>query len=287
MMKEVAEYLDRQSRQGFVALGYVLIVLVGLVDYLTKQLTSEPFYLIPLALITWSGSRRNGFVAAFCCSGIWYAVNRYDPHDPGPFGVQLWNLTLQAGLFLIFVMLFAALRSAHDYRKLMTRLDPLTGMLSGIFFQELALVEIRRSERYEHPFTLAIIEFDLATVRSAGDSEHLSSLLRSVAGVVRAAVRGTDMAARLDFATFAVMLPETPNESGRVVVKKLQEQLAALLSENRWQVPFGIGATTFMVPPAGVDEMFRKVGGLAHSASRRSSTTTVRYEVVDRAMGVA
>ncbi len=286
-MKEVAEYMDRQSRQGFVALGYVLIVLLGLIDYLTKQLTIEPFYLLPLALITWSGSRRNGFIAAFISSGIWYVVNRYDPHDPGVLGVQLWNLAWQAGLFLVFVMLFAALKSAHDYRKQMTRLDPLTGMLSGTFFQELALVEIRRSERYDHPFTLAFIEFDLATLRSAGDSGHISSLLRSVAEVVRSAVRGTDMAARLDYATFAVLLPETPNESGRVVVKKLQEQLAALLRQNEWQVPFGIGAATFMSPPASVDEMFRKVGGLAHSASRRSSHTTIRYEVVDRAMEVA
>ena len=281
-MKEVAEYMDRQSRQWLVAFGYVLLVLLGLVDHLSGELMVEPFYLVPLFVVTWFGSRRAAFAAAVCASGIWYASNGFSGHFPEMLGARLWNLTWQTGLFLVFVGLSASVKSARHYRKEMSRTDALTGMMSGVFFEEQALVEIKRSQRYDRPFTVAFVEFDLS---GGGPAAVPSSFLCCAAQPLRAALRGTDLAARLDEVTLAVLCPETGPEPGRVVVQKLQEQIGALVREEEAVVPFGIGAVTFRTPPTTVGEMFRRVGSLAHSASRHPHASFVRHEVIGGTSG--
>ena len=281
-MKEVAEYMDRQSRQWLVAFGYVFLVLLGLVDHLTSELMVEPFYLVPLFVVTWFGSRRAALAAALCASGIWYASNGFAGHLPEMLGARLWNLTWQTGLFLVFVGLTASVKSARLYRKEMSRTDALTGMMSGVFFEEQALVEIKRAQRYDRPFTVAIVEFNLSGGKGAAVP---SSFLCCAAQALRTALRGTDLAARLDEATLAVLCPETGPEPAKVVLQKLLEQVSALVREEESPVPFGIGAVTFLTASVTVGEMFRRVGSLAHSASRHPHASVVRHEVISGTAG--
>ncbi len=55
-MIKVIEYLGKQSNSFLIALGFVfvLVVLLGIVDYLTgPELSFSIFYLLPLFLIAW------------------------------------------------------------------------------------------------------------------------------------------------------------------------------------------------------------------------------------------
>ena len=62
---------------------------------------------------------------------------------------------------------------------------------------------------------------------------------------------------RLGGDEFAVLLPETDNENGRIVVRKLQEQLLGAMQDKNWPVTFSIGLVSFETPQESIDEMVR------------------------------
>lgn len=279
-MREVTEYVDRQSRQGVVVLGGILLIFVGLIDYLTENLPFEPFYLLPISIIAWFGSCRAGITVALTATAIWYFVNDTTIHFHTTLAGVAWHMAVECVLFISFAVLVSSLRSALAYRQMMARSDALTGMFNGKYFAELALGEINRSSRYAHSFTFACIEFPL------GGSENPyagmgppTALISSVANVMHTTLRGTDIAARLNDNMFAVLLPETGHDAARIVIQKLHEYISELIRGKGWQVTFGIGAATFLSPPVDVDEMLRVAGKLVHAACRQGSNQ-VRHEVV-------
>jgi GGDEF domain-containing protein len=264
----------------------VLLVLLGLVDYLTGTFFLAPFYLIPIFLVAWFGSRRLAFLVGCISTGVWYVANAAQVRAEEYLGVLAWNVASQLSIYLIFALLVTMARSAHEFRALMARRDSQTGMISGIFFNELVLGEVRRSRRYDRPFTLICIEFLSGHGTHATRADMPPPLLRSLSELLQESLRGTDQIARLDLATIAILLPETGNNPAKVVAEKLRERVTGFLDAQRQQQTFGMGVVTLVHPPDDVAEILRHVVKLAHAASR-GGPTPVRHEVVGQAAGFA
>ncbi|WP_282000345.1 GGDEF domain-containing protein [Geotalea uraniireducens] len=270
-MGEFTEYIDKQSRFVLVILGYVLLILLGLLDHLTEEMRFEPLYLIPVFIVVWFGTRRAGIIIALASVCAWLVAN--GPLLLGGESVArlLWDVTVELGMLLVFSWLVAEVRNCRRHMKMLTRQDPLTGMMSYDYFTEVAGSEIKRAKRYLHPFTLSCIDFS-----PAATGEHVAvqeaageTLITSVASIVRENLRETDIAARFGRASIVVLLPEADKDAAKSVVQKLQEEIAELIRTLQPQANFGIGAITYNEPPKAVDEMVRAAVKLAQTSSRR------------------
>jgi len=141
-----------------------------------------------------------------------------------------------------------ALRSSLARERRLARIDDLTGVRNARAFHEAAGAEIERARRYQHPFSVAVV--DLGT--RVGDD-----VVRAAATVLRGALRATDVVARLGRDEFIALLPETTAASARIVLDKLRVGLADLRTgDGRTALPT-IGGVTFLSPPAAVDEIIR------------------------------
>src|SRR2546425_11672283 len=76
-----------------------------------------------------------------------------------------------------------ALRRSLARERRLARVDALTGVRNARAFHEAAGAEIERARRYQHPFSVAVV--DLGS--RVGDD-----LVRSAATVLRGALRATD-----------------------------------------------------------------------------------------------
>jgi diguanylate cyclase (GGDEF)-like protein len=141
-----------------------------------------------------------------------------------------------------------ALRRSLARERRLARVDDLTGVRNARAFHEAAGAEIERARRYQHPFSVAVV--DLGT--RVGDD-----LVRAAATVLRGALRATDVVARLGRDEFIMLLPETTAASARIVLDKLRVGLADLRTgDGRTALPT-IGGVTFLNPPAAVEEIIR------------------------------
>ena len=112
-----------------------------------------------------------------------------------------------------------ALRKSLARERRLARVDDLTGVRNARAFREAAGAEIERARRYQHPFSVAVV--DLGS--RVGDE-----LVRSAAILLRGALRATDLVARLGRDEFIALLPETSAASARIVLDKLRTGLADL-----------------------------------------------------------
>ncbi len=141
-----------------------------------------------------------------------------------------------------------ALRKSLARERRLARVDDLTGVRNARAFREAAGAEIERARRYQHPFSVAVV--DLGS--RVGDE-----LVRSAATVLRNALRATDLVARLGRDEFIALLPETPAASARIVLDKLRAGLADLRTVDGRPAMPSIGGVTFLNPPHAVEEIVR------------------------------
>ena len=141
-----------------------------------------------------------------------------------------------------------ALRRSLARERRLARMDDLTGVRNARAFHEAAGAEIERARRYQHPFSVAVVDLG----NRVGDD-----LVRAAAATLRGALRATDTVARLGRDEFIALLPETSAASARIVLEKLRVGLAELrLTDGRPAVP-SIGGVTFLNPPRAVEEIIR------------------------------
>jgi len=141
-----------------------------------------------------------------------------------------------------------ALRQSLARERRLARVDDLTGVRNARAFHEAAGAEIERARRYQHPFSVAVV--DLGS--RVGDD-----LVRAAATVLRGALRATDVVARLGRDEFIALLPETSAASARIVLEKLRAGLADLRTTDGRAAAPSIGGVTFLNPPRAVEEIVR------------------------------
>ncbi|MBX3157401.1 MAG: sensor domain-containing diguanylate cyclase [Deltaproteobacteria bacterium] len=122
----------------------------------------------------------------------------------------------------------AALQNAHLYELAMV--DGLTGLFMRRYFDARIEEEIERSKRYGTPFS--VIMMDVDDFKKLNDEHgHLigDRVLRSIANVVKAQMRGVDTAARYGGEEIALILPRTD----MVSAYNVGERIRAAIAETR------------------------------------------------------
>ncbi len=140
-------------------------------------------------------------------------------------------------------MALANARLYETTRALADR-DPLTGFYNHRYLHERLGEEILRAQRARSP--LSVLMIDLDDFKLVNDTlGHLfgDDVLRWAAQQIRAALRGSDVAARYGGDEFAVLLPDTPAAGAREV----GERIVAALRDHPYRAegrgPVAVGAS--------------------------------------------
>ena len=115
----------------------------------------------------------------------------------------------------------------ESLRRLSTQ-DTLTGLFNRRHFFKLAHQEFERSQRYDRP--LALLMLDIDHFKQINDTHgHLAGdeVLRTVAGIMRDTLRRVDLLARYGGEEFVMLLPETTLLTAMNIADRLCAALAA------------------------------------------------------------
>jgi signal transduction histidine kinase len=149
----ILEYLDTRSRMFVAALGFALIGLVGLLDYLTgPEISFSIFYLIPVSVVTWFVDRRVGVLASTASALAWLAADLWSGRTYSFAAVPYWNAVVRYGFFLIVTFTLSSLRAARARQEEMGHFvvhdlrSPLAFVVSSLQFVRDGAGEITAEE---------------------------------------------------------------------------------------------------------------------------------------------
>jgi diguanylate cyclase (GGDEF)-like protein len=147
-------------------------------------------------------------------------VNRIPPQ-------YRWPVLVLACLAVLFA--FTSLRERRRSVRVerAALVDSLTGLPNRLAFERRLAKEWRRSERYNRPLGMLLIDLD--DFKHVNDTQgHAAgdAVLREVAASISGRIRVSDMAARLGGDEFVVICPETPLEGLKILARSLEERLS-------------------------------------------------------------
>ncbi len=100
--------------------------------------------------------------------------------------------------------------------------DPLSGLFNYDYFQGRLHEELRRAIRYQRDVTLVLFEVENCyAIQEAEGREKLDELIRFMGRNLERMVREVDVVARVGDCAFAILLPETGQQGGKVMSGRL------------------------------------------------------------------
>ncbi|HET9555078.1 MAG TPA: GGDEF domain-containing protein [Anaeromyxobacteraceae bacterium] len=263
-----------------ISLGLIACVAVG--DLLTgTDVNFTLLYLAPIAFGTWLSSLGGGValsvIASIASIVADLAARQGRPLAPA---VLAWNLVVQLGVYLAVVLLLSGFRTRLEGEQLLARTDVLTGVANRRAFFEAAELELERARRHGRPLTLAYVDADdFKYVNDALGHAEGDALLATMARTLRTSTRAVDAVARLGGDEFALLLPETDGPTAQALLARLRATLQAAMAQNGWKVGFSMGAATWLVAPATVDQLMARADELMYEA-KRTAKGSIRLAVI-------
>lgn len=251
-------------------LSLLLLGIVGYLDIITGfEFSVSVFYLLPVTLLSWYAGRRSGVTGAFLAAAVWLLADTLSGATYRSAIAPYWNASVRLGFFLFAGLTSSALLAALRREQGLARTDPLTGAANRRQFLEAAEMELRRAARYGRPFSVAYLDLDrFKEMNDRHGHEAGDRLLCDVALALKAAVRSTDLVARMGGDEFAILMPETGAEVAEAVADKLRKAVALLGVAGEEGITLSMGLATWVVPAVSVDELLSRADALMYEAKQ-------------------
>ena len=266
---------QRRHKLVLVTLALIWILLAGFSHYQSgPQYEFHLVFLLPVIAVCWFVGVRSGSLMTLFSATVWMIADW--PHA-ADIEVLLINETVRLLVFFLVVLLIDKLRSAFERESILARVDALTQLPNRRDFYEMAAAEIERSRRYGHSLTM--ISLDLDNFKSVNDRDGHDAgdrVLRTVAEILRANIRSTDVAARVGGDEFVILLPETGPEASEEIAAKLQQKLTQAMQKAGWPVTGSFGVAIFITAPQGVDELVKRSDLLLYRAKQQGKNVICR-----------
>jgi len=264
------------QRSVRVGLALVAILLIGAVHLVAGiELEFHAFFFLPVIAATWYGSATTGSAAALLSAACGLTADWRLTGGSSP-GVTLFNEIVRLSAFLIVAHLVARWKAALERESALAHTDSLTGLANRRAFFDLGAVELARAHRYDHPVTLLFFDLDaFKTVNDTLGHEAGDALLRTVADVLRAHTRATDICGRLGGDEFALLLPETGPEAAQTFATTLRQRLLEAMRLRGWPATFSIGVAAWKTPPEDVGHLVSRADALMYEV-KQSGKDSIR-----------
>ncbi|MBV9211543.1 MAG: GGDEF domain-containing protein [Acidobacteria bacterium] len=279
-MLRVIKFLAGQSKPFMLALSLLLVLLIGLADYLAgPDISLLVFFMLPIFLAVWFVGKRAGLGVLILSGAVWTTLALTTSHLYSHPSIPYWNILTRLSFILIFANILTSLKKVLEHEQELARTDYLTGVANRRYFYELADMEIKRARRHERPFSVTYMDIDdFKEVNDRFGHSAGDMLLRTITETIKSDVRSIDTVTRLGGDEFAILMPETGSEAARAVVNRIQKSLLKVVRQNGWPVTFSIGVATWTNPPRTVDEMVKRADTLMY-AVKGSGKNRVGHEV--------
>ncbi|HEY1554301.1 MAG TPA: sensor domain-containing diguanylate cyclase [Kofleriaceae bacterium] len=156
--------------------------------------------------------------------------------------VAAFSASHQRLLESLALQIASALQNAQLYELAMV--DGLTGLFVRRYFDARIEEEVERSKRYGSPFSVVMMDVD--DFKKLNDTYgHLvgDRVLRAIANVVKAQMRGVDTAARYGGEEIAVILPRTEMVGAYNLAERIREGIAELRITTDEEPPRALSVT--------------------------------------------
>ncbi len=128
------------------------------------------------------------------------------------------------------------LQAATRKLELLASTDSLTGAFNRRQFIELGNNELLRSKRYEHPFTVLMLDIDhFKAVNDTHGHGIGDEALKTTVRVIQDNLRGEDTLGRLGGEEFAVLLPETAIGSATLLAERIRKAIGKIVIKTPLQ----------------------------------------------------
>ncbi len=264
-LKTITQILHTLPQFLIVTLSLILVVIITSIDFYIKiDLGISIFYLFPIALVTWYGSRKIGIIFSVICSLCWWWAETNISQN-SQLWLEQWNATVRLSFFIIVTYLLSELKTAYEREKKLARIDSLTESVNRRFFREVLQEEMDRFSRYNHPFTLAYFDVDnFKMVNDQFGHNQGDDLLKAIADIIKISIRQTDTLARLGGDEFALILLELDYQRANGVLNRIKSELLVMAKLEQLPISFSIGAITYYTIPQSVDQAIEQVDHLMY-----------------------
>ena len=119
-----------------------------------------------------------------------------------------------------------AIHNGHMHRHVerLSVLDGLTGVYNRRYFDEQLTAEVKRSQRYRHPFSLVMCDIDdFKRVNDRYGHQFGDEVLQELVRRVTRTLRDVDLVARYGGEEFALILPNTDAESATLAAERIRQ----------------------------------------------------------------
>lgn len=148
-----------------------------------------------------------------------------------------------------FNRLTQTLHQTQERLKALTLIDHLTGLYNRRRFEEAALLEISRADRYANPFSVVMIDInDFKPINDTYGHRMGDEVLRKIGELLKAHIRESDLAARIGGDEFVLLLPHTDPIGAQQAIEKLRGILEKTVfgePAHAIRVTASFGAATF------------------------------------------
>jgi diguanylate cyclase (GGDEF)-like protein len=219
---------------------FAMLVGLGMVVFggqFPSDVQNYPLEFLCVPFLLWTSfrfGRRETATAVVVISGVavWGTLHGFGPFVRDTQNEALVLVQAYTSVMAVTGAVLAAAVSEHKHaqrqlRELATT-DPLTGLVNYRRLLEVLRGEIARSQRTRRPF--AVLFVDMNGLKRINDKHgHLvgSRALCRLSDTLRRSCRNTDTPARYGGDEFAIVLPETGEEGGRLVLRRVCDRLAA------------------------------------------------------------
>lgn len=250
------------------AAAAALILIVGWFDFFSgTELRVFPLYYAPISLLAWNVGRAGSLVAAFVSSLAWLGGNVLAGMHFSTPGVWIANTLVLAASFAVVGTLIASLKEALIRERALSRTDPLTALLNSRAFYEDGERILALCQRKQRPVAVAYLDLDnFKGVNDTLGHQAGDSLLRSVADVLGASTRPSDVCARLGGDEFVLLLAEADPEEATAAVERVRTLLSARLASVSVPVGCSLGLVAFRKAPESMEKMIRAADSLMYDA---------------------
>ncbi|HEX3035525.1 MAG TPA: PAS domain S-box protein [Thermodesulfobacteriota bacterium] len=113
-MNNIIVHFSEKSRLFIIALGFVFVLLFGIIDYLTgPRIPYSIFYLIPISMVTWFAGRWAGIVISIISVITWLIADLMWEVNYANLAIHSWNAAARLGFFLVVVFFMSAFRELN------------------------------------------------------------------------------------------------------------------------------------------------------------------------------
>ena len=268
------------GRLGVISASIALIVLLAYLHTLLG-LTYEfyVFFAPPVAIVAWFVGRTAGYGVAIITTALWLGAD----HLLESGQTELWPVVINSvGRLIVFcasIWVLVQLRSVLDRERRLARQDALTQLPNRREFYSRGRQALSQAHRYGSPITAVFLDLD--KFKQVNDEEGHSAgdaVLTSVADVLNARLRSSDIAGRLGGDEFALLLPGIEGENATTYISDLQRRLMAAMDARKWPVTFSIGIASYRRAPADFNAMLAEADAVMYEVKHGGRNRILQRE---------